>query len=414
MAEAVPSAMVTYVALIMFDQFGARPCLSTLYVALLFLPRMLKTFVRAKVRGLGRYGMWVHIVEIGIFLCLILSALYIHYCRVRHVWLFAMMLVVAAFCAWHELVARMYYEHALHAREQGFYRATKFLSTQTAVVVTYGVLIIFVGLVEVYLRNVRLAWAMENYLVGGVFLLFLCANVFALRSRRGRRHAAHATLSGTVRMELRALDRIRQKPDAVRLLLLMFLLLLPQSLMFCTRVFFLLGPGDAGGLGCSLQEVGFAQGTVGVIAFSIGHLYGRSTARRGTGVRMLWTMAVLLTVSPTFYMLMAHCPEAGTLPVICVMTFMAQFCFGFGINLCLPFVRYFSGERYRNTINVLFIPLVVAAMLVPTAVSGWMATLLGFKLFFAIDAATALPAWIAMAHNWRRVVAVAQPHLRKI
>lgn len=74
---------------------------------------------------------------------------------------------------------------------------------------------------------------------------------------------------------------------------------------------------------------------------------------------------------------------------------MAQVLFGFGLNACIPYVRYISGERYRSTINYLYIPLVAFVMLVPMALSGWLVDCLGFDHFFALDALLAIPALTA-------------------
>ena len=82
---------------------------------------------------------------------------------------------------------------------------------------------------------------------------------------------------------------------------------------------------------------------------------------------------------------------------------MAQFCFGYGLNATRPFVRYISGERYRSTINYLYIPLVSLVMLLPMAASGWLVTLLGFHTFFLVDTLLALPAWMAARVAMRRI-----------
>ena len=60
------------------------------------------------------------------------------------------------------------------------------------------------------------------------------------------------------------------------------------------------------------------------------------------------------------------------------------------------FVHYISNERYRNTINYLYVPLVAGAMLVPMCVSGFLTDILGFKTFFLIDLACAPVAWLVV------------------
>ena len=91
-------------------------------------------------------------------------------------------------------------------------------------------------------------------------------------------------------------------------LLLLFLLLLPQALMFHTRVLYLYDTHAHGGLQCTIQEIGFAQGTVGVIAFSLGIALGRLLIIRHTLQRLFWPMALSLVLSPFVYLGMTLWP----------------------------------------------------------------------------------------------------------
>jgi PAT family beta-lactamase induction signal transducer AmpG len=90
---------------------------------------------------------------------------------------------------------------------------------------------------------------------------------------------------------------------------------------------------------------------------------------------------------------MSFFPPVGNLLIISICSFIAQFCFGFGLHGCIFFVRFFSNDRYRNTTNLLYLPLIIGEMLLPIALSGWLSQHLGFELYFIIDAATALIAW---------------------
>ena len=190
------------------------------------------------------------------------------------------------------------------------------------------------------------------------------------------------------------LSRIQQKPHVLPVLLSLFFLLLPQALMFNTRVFFLLTLPEQGGLGCSVQDVGFAQGTIGVLAFSLGIIGGKALMKKYSRSQMFWWTAIVLTLSPLSYMLMAWHPQLDNMLMLCLMTFFAQLCFGFGLNVCSIYVPYISEQRYRNTTNYLYMPLVISLMLVPLALSGWLSQWLGYRAFFAFCAICAPVAWV--------------------
>lgn len=395
-AEEIPSAVVTYVALLMFLQFGTSTTLATLYGALLFLPWVLKSYFYSKVRKAGRFKRYLHLVETLMLVCLTGLAVYISEASVKGWQLFLFLFVLSLLCAWHELLSRLYYSRMLFPRQQRIFNNTKMMASQMTLIVTYGVLIIVAGFFEVFFRSYQKAWAMESSLVVGGFLVFFALNMIILPTPKGRDRSRHETLSGTVKSELQVLSRIQQKPHVVPVVLSLFFLLLPQALLFNTRVFFLLAPVAEGGLGCSVQDVGFAQGTIGVLAFSLGLALGRALMKRYGVQRVFGVAAFVLTLSPFSYMMMAAAPQVNNLFLLCCMTFFAQFCFGIGLNVCRLYVPYISEQRYRTTTNFLYVPLVATLMLAPMALSGWLCAVLGYRMFFYVCSAMAPVAWLIL------------------
>ena len=396
-AEEIPMAVVMYVALIMLMQFGANEVMASFYAAMLFLPWVMKSYLYNMVRRSGSFRRNLHVVESLLFLCLMGIAVYIAEAKVEVWLLFLLLLLLSCLCAWHELLSRLYYSRVLSPHQQPLFMNTKMLSSQVVLVVTYGLLIIVAGFFEVFFRSYQKAWAMESSLVAGGFLLFLVLNVIFLPTPRINDPYRPDTLSHTVRKELHVLSRIQQKPHVLAVLFSLFLLLLPPALMFNTRVFFLFASVETGGLGCSVQDVGFAQGTIGVLAFSIGITLGRALARKHGDPALFWPAAIVLTLSPLSYLLMAHHPQSDSMFLLCCTTFFAQLCFGFGLTVCRPFVTYISAQRYRYTTNPLYVPLVASLMVVPMALSGWLCQTLGHPLFFTLAASLAPVAWLVTA-----------------
>ena len=391
--------MITFVALLMFLQLGIGWEWSTLLCGLLSLPWVLKSFVREKVRRMGRFAIVLRIIEACIFIVLVALAFsFSTSARWRIELIFTALLVLCVFCAWHELAARMYYERMLRPYEQRIYNTPKMFFSQTSVVITYGAMIMIVGALEVFYHNRRhaiaLSWSTAIYLLAGIYLLLALYHFFVLRSPRiGDRHQTE-TLRSAVRAEVHVIDRILHKEHWLAVIVCLFFYLLPQSLLFYTRVLFLYAPHNEGGLACSLQWIGLAQGTVGVIAFSAALGLGYWLERQQRYPHFHWFASVLMGISPLVYYTMTLWPPTN-LGMLCLATFVAQAAFGLGLNACIPFVRYISGERYRSTINYLYIPLVSMVMLPATAASGWLVARLGFHFFFSLDAFLLLPSIIA-------------------
>ena len=389
-AEEIPSAMVTFVALLMFLQRGVSPARATFFSALLFLPWMLKSFVRSWIRRRGHFRHTLHWIEAFLFLSLVLVALSFPYGQ----WaLLGALMITSLLCSWHELAARMYYERMLRPPLQRIYTGPKIFFSQLAVVLTYGMLIIVVGSLQVYYRHLLHAWSMGCYLLAGCFALFAIYHLYALQSPQvGNRSVSHS-MKESLKAEIHVIDRIRQQPYWFTPVLSLFFLLLPQSLMFYTRVIYLYDIRTRGGLGCSIQEIGFAQGTVGVIAFCIGLTIGRRILKSISLSQSFWPLALTLGISPLAYLTMTLL-QPDSLWTICACTSLAQFCFGLGLYACRLPVLYISGERYRNTINLLYIPLVATCIIPPAALSGWLTQWCGYHHFFMLDALSAPIGWM--------------------
>lgn len=394
--EEISCAVVMYVALLMFMQFGAGIVYSSLYCGLLWLPWGVKSFLRSKVRKQGYFKRQIHIVECLMFLNLAGIAFYMNGWVVKHLVLFILMMLLSILCAWHDILSRMYYNRMLYPAQQRLYNRVKAISSQTTIVLAYGVLIIMVGFFEVFYRSYTKAWAMESSLIAAVFLLFFLVNFFVLKNPRLHNPYRYESLLVAFKNEMHVIERIRKKPRVASVITSLFFLLLPQALMFNGRVLFLLASVKEGGMDCTIQEIGFAQGAVGVCAFSLGMAMGRSLVHRYGMSRMFSIMSFVLTLSPLFYMLMSQNPLVDNLDAICCMTFFAQLLFGFGINSCLAYVDYISDHRYRNTTNILSIPLVSFAMMLPMCATGLLVSLLGFKYFFILNFACAPLAWIVV------------------
>ncbi len=402
--------MVCYVSLLLFIQFDAGYAVAALLSASLMLPWMLKSFLRRKAGETSGSRLGIDVAELLMFLLLASTAVYLNDFRAVYPVVFVCFFLLSVLCAWHSLQSLGYYECVLTPREQRLYNKTRHLTSQLTAIVTYGVLIMSVGFLEIFFRSINRAWAMANYLLAGGMLVCVVLNLLWLPRPRKRVH--HHQTTASIEREWHVIRMMREKPHVRLILLVTFLLLLPQALMFCPRVFFLLASPESGGLGCSLQEVGFAQGTIGVTAFMIGTSLGRYFMQHSRLDSLFVPLSVTLTLSPLAYLLMAWFPQRDNMFALCVMTGAAQFCFGLGLNICMSVVRYLSMNRYRNVSSLLGVPLVVACMIVPWALSGLLTEVLGFRRFFLLDTLTALPAWMVLWVSRRTILPALRPKRR--
>ena len=385
--------MITFVALLMFLQLGTPAQQATLFSSLLFLPWVLKSFLRSWVGKVGHFKEMLHLIEWLIFFSL--TAVALSFPR-GQTWLFVSLLVTSSLCAWHKLVARMYYEHTLRIRDKLLLTIPKMVFTQTAVIFTYGALIFIVASLQVILREIRAAWSMGCYITAGVFLFFTLLHFLTLRSMGTEQPPHRHSMLDSVKEEIHVIERIQKRPRWWRVVLTLFFILLPQSLLFYTRVLYLFDTNAHGGLECTMQEIGFAQGTVGVIAFSLGLAWGRHLMRHWPMKYLLWVLCFIIGLSPMVYFGMTLFPPQE-LGILSLCTFMAQLFFGIGLCACRLPIQEISDMRYKNSINLLYIPLVSGCMILPMALSGWLVQQWGYSHFFLFTSLCS-PVTLVMAY----------------
>lgn len=384
----IPSVVVTFVALIMFLQMGVGMTLATAYAALLLLPWVAQPLMRslpafARDGGEDRHRLlWTE--------CLMSAVMVFFALRMGNKPLLTllMLFIISILSAWHDLLARRYYADRVGNAPGGgtWMSVLRTLSSQMATVLTYGLMIMAVGVLEIYFRQraAWYSWALCCYMLAGCYMLLTVANMLLL-------DRTHALPQPPVPHHRR-----RQWVMQAGLLALM---LLPQGLMFFSRTIFLLARPQEGGLGCTLQEVGFAQGTIGVIAFLLGVTVGQRLQRRRGEAWMELPLTLCLGLSPLAYLTMTYLPP-GNLGALSAYTFLAQLLFGLGLNGCRRRIEHISGERYRNAVNPLYIPIVSLCLLLPMAASGFMAGRLTFRGLFLVDTLCAPASWAVLAMVW--------------
>ena len=386
-AGGIPTAIVSFVSLLVFVQCGCNYSLAALLYALLFLPSVLKSLVHPlclTVKECKRQILMTQLLLLSVHYLLIVS--FTVTSNVKVVVFLLLMLIYASFCAWHELLAEHYYNNALTRYGRRALRGVKVFASLAAQVLTYGLLIVIAGNFQWYFRNMddtmSYSWAFVIGLVSVVMMICLLANL--------KMPVEDGSCSDFVGNDRVLFGMVEMKPKLRTVwskrmpIAVCVLMLLPQSLLFATRVFFLLSDKDEGGLGCSLMDVGFAQGTVGVIAFSFGIVLGHFVIKRYGWRRTFPPLSAVLGLSPLFYFLMAiGCVSDGFFAV-CLMTFLSQFCFGMGVNSCRVLAEHISGKKYSSTVNVLNVPLVVLGMVLPIALSGVLLSCMGYERFFTL------------------------------
>lgn len=177
-----------------------------------------------------------------------------------------------------------------------------------------------------------------------------------------------------------------RKPQIVVGLLFILLYRLPEALLVKICPLFMLGKPNDGGLGLSTGELGWVQGTVGVIGLTLGGILGGWAAERGGLKRWLWPMVLSITLPDAVYIVLAYF-QPDNLTFVSVCTFIEQFGYGFGFTAYMLYLMYFSRGKSSTAHYAFCTGFMALGMMLPGMVAGYLQEAVGYLNFFIITMA---------------------------
>ena len=408
-AEGIPYVAVMTIALVLYKQLGLSNAEITYYTSWLYLPWVIKP-------------LWSPFIDIV---------------RTKRWWIIAMQLLIgAAFggvaftiptsfwlqgtlcCFWlmafssatHDIAADGFYMLGLSQHEQSFFVGIRSTFYRLAMIVGQGVLIMIAGNLQVIFRNdIPYSWSLLFYGCCGMFLALWLWHAYILPkpettspqpspkeremltetgTETGTKAEAFGQTSGTNAKEIGAelLNVIKsffRKEQVIVGILFMLLYRMPEGLLVKVSTLFLIDNPGSGGLGLSPQELGFVQGTVGVIGLTLGGILGGMAAGRDGLKRWLWPMVCAITLPDIVYVFMAYALP-HSLFVINVCIFIEQFGYGFGFTAYMLYLIYYSQGEYKTSHYALCTAFMALSMMIPGLFAGALQEMVGYRAFFII------------------------------
>lgn len=352
-AKGVPYVIVMVISLLMFRQMGLCPAVVTLLVGLCYLPWVLKFWWKSYVERVLSVRQWVVFTQL--LLSLLFSALAFAF---PSVWLVAVLLVATAWVtAIHNVAADRL---SAQTDKKSRHLLARELSRKFAVVVGQGVLVMLAGNLQVFYRNDMLyAWRLMFYLVAGLYLLMFFWHTLVLPA------ALPVSLKSSVAASLSS-----------SLVLFFFCYPLAQAMIAKVSILFLTATSSNGGLGLSPQEFGLVMGTVGIVALTVGGLWGAGTVHRLGTERCLWPMALSMLVPGFVYTLLSYF-QPRDLMIVSIAVLTEQLAYGFGFALYLWLLRQIVWRELGKSVMAL-------SMMIGCALSGVLLQFMGYNAFFVL------------------------------
>lgn len=386
-AEGIPYVVVMAISTVMYKRLGLGNAEIALYTSWLYLPLVIKPFWSPFVDLIRTKRWWVVAMQLLVGAALGGVAFTLNLPSAVQ-WTLACFWLMAFSSATHDIAADGYYMLALDSHEQAFYVGIRSTFYRVATIAGQGILIMLAGVLEVYTRSVPYAWSLTFYLTAALFL-GLCLYhqcVLPRPASDDRRTVAAGHIAGEF---LDTFVSFFRKPGIGVALLFMLLYRFPEAMLTKICPLFMLESKGGGGLGLSTSELGFVQGTVGVIGLTLGGIVGGLAAARGGLKKWLWPMVWSISLPNAVYIYLSYFQPTSFFAInACV--FVEQFGYGFGFTAYMLYMLYFSQGRNQTAHYAICTAFMAAGMMLPGMLAGWLQEHLGYLNFFIVVLALCL------------------------
>ncbi len=382
-AEGIPYVAVMTIALVLYKQLGLSNTEITYYTSWLYLPWVIKPLWSPFIDLIKTKRWWITSMQ------LLIGAAFggVAFTIPTDFWLqgtLAFFWLMAFSSATHDIAADGYYMLALDSHEQSWFVGIRSTFYRLAMIVGQGVLVMIAGTLEIIFRNqIAYSWSLLFYGCCGLFIAIWIWHAYILPhpAEDGIREGVSAS---TILSDFK--DTVKtffQKEQVMVGILFMLLYRMPEGLLVKISTLFLIDSESNGGLGLSPQELGFVQGTVGVIGLTLGGILGGLVASKDGLKKWLWPMVCAITLPDIVYVFMAYALPSS-LMIINICVFIEQFGYGFGFTAYMLYLIYYSRGEYKTSHYALCTAFMALSMMIPGLFAGALQEAVGYRMFFII------------------------------
>ena len=378
-AEGLPYVLVVTVSAIMFKQLGISNTEVALYTSWLYLPWVIKPFWSPFVDLVKTKRWWLLLTQIILGAGLAGVALTLNTTSFFR-WSLAIMWLLAFSSATHDISIDGFYMLGLDEGEQSMFVGIRNTAYRIAMIAGQGGLLILVGMFEKMFGNAVRAWSLGFMIAGGLMILLWLYHSYILPHP-----VADCTngVSGRNIMKEFGMTFVSyfQKPYIIPALLFILLFRFPEAQIGKIAPLFLIDDVADGGLGLTTQQIGFAQGTLGVIGLLLGGILGGITLSRFGLKKCIWFMVAAISVPDLVYVYLSWFPTQN-LPLVSSCIFVEQLGYGFGFTAYTLFLMYFARGEHQISHYAISTGIMALGMMLPGMISGWLQEHMGYQWFF--------------------------------
>ncbi|MBQ4055470.1 MAG: MFS transporter, partial [Bacteroidaceae bacterium] len=172
-----------------------------------------------------------------------------------------------------------------------------------------------------------------------------------------------------------------KKKQAGITILFMLLYRLPEAQLAKMSIPFLIDPISEGGMGLTTEQIGFVQGTVGIIGLTLGGILGGIAVSRHGLKHWLWPMVWAISLPDAVYVYLSYV-QPESLWVVNTCVFIEQFGYGFGFTAYMLYLIYFANGEHKTAHYAICTAFMALGMMIPGMAAGWLQEVMGYQMFF--------------------------------
>ncbi|MHB1687198.1 MAG: MFS transporter [Ignavibacteriaceae bacterium] len=390
-AEGIPYVVVMTVSVIFYKRMGISNTDIALYTSWLYLPWVIKPLWSPVIDILKTKRYWIVLMQLivgaglgGVALTIPLSN-YFRY-TLAFFWL------IAFSSATHDIAADGFYMLGLDQSQQAFFVGIRSTFYRIAMITGQGLLIILAGYLEKTSPSIPAAWSLTFAALTILFLLFTVYHKFILPYPKIDLPVIQSSSKKFFAEFFDAFKLFFKKKNIRITIAFLLIFRFGEAQLVKLAIPFLLDPRNAGGLGLSTSQVGFAYGTVGIIALTVGGILGGFLASKGGLKRWIWWMFAAINIPHLLYIYMSYAqPTNYAIINLCIAG--EQFGYGFGFTAYMLFMIYVSEGEFKTAHYAICTGFMALSMMIPGMFSGWLQQILGYKHFFVWIFITMIPGY---------------------
>lgn len=379
-AQGLPYIAVMTISLIMYKRMGISNADVAFYTGWLNLPWVIKPLWSPFIDLIKTKRWWITSMQLLIGAGLAGIAFTIpteHFFQLT----LAAFWLLAFSSATHDIAADGFYMLGLDNKKQALFVGIRSTFYRIATIAGQGLLIMLAGYLETTTGDIPFAWSITFYMLAGLFLATWGYHQFILPRPDTDKSAAHISASNILKEFWQTFATFFQKKHAWIAILFMLLYRFPEAQLAKMSIPFLVDPISEGGLGLTTEQIGFVQGTVGIIGLTLGGILGGIAVARHGLKRWIWPMVCAISIPDAVYVYLSYAlPESLTIVNACI--FIEQFGYGFGFTAYMLFLIRFADGEHKTAHYAICTAFMALGMMIPGMFAGWLQEWMGYQLFF--------------------------------